>query len=109
MFDKVTFTHTALLYIGNYFFNDVVLMIARENQFFFFDDTRCAVSFYFFFFFNVSYKAVNEIKQAVALQNFFPKVGSGVSVRIGRIAFAARIARAVGTLIERHKICVAAL
>ena len=51
-------------------------------------------------------KLLQNVHHAVLLEHFFPKVGRGVPVRVGRVALAAVLARAVAALVEGEKIGV---
>lgn len=104
MFDEITAPDAVFLYVGYQPFDHVVLMKARENDLCLFDFSRDAVFDDLVFFFDVGYKPVTEIEQRLPFKHSFPKIRSRVAVGVGGIALAAVDARAVGTLVERHKI-----
>ena len=103
MFDEVAFARAVFLNIGNDFVYDVILMIAREDQLLFFDISDLPVPLNFFLFGNKTDKFIDKVKQAIALQNLFPQVGSCIAVGVDGVSFAAFYARAVAALIERKK------
>ncbi len=108
MFDEVAFARAVFLNVGNDFVYDVILMIAREDQLLFFDISDLPVPLNLFLFGNETDKFIDQVKQAVALQNLFPQIGSCIAVGIDGVSFAAFYARTVAALIERKKTCCSA-
>ena len=103
MLDEIIFAGAVLLYIGQHFPHNIVLMIPRETHLFLGDGFHHAVLFLGFFFLYIGNEPLDQIQQAVPLQNFFPQITGDIAVRVCRVACTTALTCSVGTLIEGHK------
>ena len=107
MLDEIVFSGAVLLYIGQHFPHNIVLMIPRKKHLFLDDGFHHTVLLHGLFFLHVGNEPLDQIQQAVPLQNFFPQVASDIAVRVCRVSGTTALACAVGTLIEGHEPCTA--
>ena len=101
--NQIVLSHTVALHITHDFSNNIILMVAWENHLFLGDCLANTVLDHLFLFLYEGNEAVNEVKQAVSLENFFPQIACGISIRILWITCAASYASTIGTLVEGEK------
>ena len=79
-------------------------MVARENQAFLPDDFLCAVALALLFLRDLQMdELLQNVHHTVFPEHFFPKVGRGITVRVGRITLASIPSRAIAALVEGEK------
>ena len=109
MLDQVIVSCPKLSNIRNQLPDHVKLVVAGEDQALLFDDLLRAIRLKLLLFSDLQMdELLQNVHHAVFLEDFFPEIGSRISIRIGRIAFAAVTAGTVAALVKRKEISVLA-
>ena len=110
MLNQIVMPRAVFAHICNETAHDMKLMKARKQEIFLLRDLLPAVGEQFLF--GVDFQAhelLQNVHHAVFLEYSLPEIRSRVAIRIGRIALAAVLTRAVAALIERQEICAFAV
>ena len=105
MLNQVVLPCAVFLHIRKHLRYGIELMITREDHTFLNTFLTVLVKRFLVF---VKHVLLNDRHQRILLQDMLPQIGCGIAVRVLRIACAANLSCAVGSLIERQKVCILA-